>query len=114
MLKANDWDPEVLARFRADEFVRTFKGSIDGHATPDQLRHVASLIPDEWMAASAVGTPAQCAAAVAREFDYGVTGVILHGATPQELAPVVAAYRDIRPARFRETKVAVSNPGWAI
>ena len=35
-------------------------------------------------------------------------------ATPQELAPVVAAYRDIRPARFRETKVAVSNPGWAI
>lgn len=114
LLQANGWDPELLARFRADEFVRSFKGSIDGHATPDQLRHVAKLIPEDWLAASAVGDPAQCAEAVAREFDYGVTGVIMHGATPEELALVTAAYREIRPARWRAAEVAVSNPGWAI
>jgi 5,10-methylenetetrahydromethanopterin reductase len=112
LLQANGWDPEVLTRVRADEFMRSFKGSIDAHATSDQLRHVASLIPGEWLEASARGTIVQCAQAVAREFDYGVTGVIMHGATPEELAPVVAAYRDIRPTRWREA--AVSNPGWPI
>ena len=35
---------------------------------------------------------------MARQFDLGVDGVIMHGATPAELEPVVAAYRDIRPA----------------
>lgn len=114
LLQANGWDPEVLARFRADAFVRSFKGSIDGHATPEQLRHVAGLIPEAWLEASAVGSPRQCAEAVAREFDYGVSGVIMHGATPQELASVTAAYRDIRPPRWRQAKVAVSNPGWTI
>ena len=33
-----------------------------------------------------------------RQFDLGVDGVIMHGATPDQLAPVVAAYREIRPA----------------
>ena len=31
------------------------------------------------------------------QFDLGADGVILHGATPAELAPVVAAYRERRP-----------------
>jgi hypothetical protein len=35
---------------------------------------------------------------VLRQFDLGVDGVIMHGATPAQLAPVVEAYRDIRPA----------------
>ena len=35
---------------------------------------------------------------VLRQFDLGVDGVIMHGATPTELAPVVDAYRAIRPA----------------
>jgi len=36
---------------------------------------------------------------VLRQFDLGVDGVIMHGATPDELAPVVAAYRARRPER---------------
>jgi hypothetical protein len=31
------------------------------------------------------------------QLDLGVDGVIMHGATPAELAPVVDAYRAIRP-----------------
>ncbi len=82
---------------------------IDAIATPDQLRHIATLLPDEWLAASAQGTPAECAARVAGQFDLGADGVILHGATPDELAPVVAAYRDIRDAdRFAGRS---ANPG---
>ena len=54
---------------------------------------MATLIPDEWLAPSATGTPDQCVDAVLGQLDLGCDGVILHGATPAELAPIVAAYR---------------------
>jgi hypothetical protein len=55
------------------------------------------LIPDEWLAAAASGTPAQCAAAVVGQFALGADSVILHGVSPSELAPVIEAYRTVRP-----------------
>jgi 5,10-methylenetetrahydromethanopterin reductase len=97
MVETNGWDPAVLARFRADEVVSSVPGAIDGVADPDQLRHIATLLPDEWLEPAATGSPSRCAERVARQFDLGVDGVIMHGATPAELDPVVAAYRDIRP-----------------
>ena len=92
MVRTNQWDPAVLARFRADPFVAGFRGALDGKATTAELEHVATLIPDEWLAPAATGTAAQCAAAVARQLGLGADGVILHGAAPTELAPVVEAY----------------------
>ena len=91
MVETNDWDPAVLARFRADPFVAGFRGALDATATTDELEHVATLIPDEWLAPSATGSPQQCAAAVQGQADLGADGVILHGASPAELAPVLAA-----------------------
>lgn len=98
LVQVNGWDPEVLARFRADEVVTGVGGALDVIGTPEQLRHVATLLPDEWLAASATGTAAECAARVCDQFAAGADGVVLHGATPDELAPVVAAYRAVRPA----------------
>jgi len=92
LVRTNGWDPAVLERFRADEVVRSVAG-LDVSATTEQLEHVATLIPDEWLASSATGTPQQCVAAVRNQFALGCDGVILHGATPTELAPVVDAYR---------------------
>ncbi len=57
------------------------------------MEHIATLIPDEWLAPAATGSPEQCVATVRRQFDLGADAVILHGATPTELAPVVDAYR---------------------
>jgi probable F420-dependent oxidoreductase len=94
MVRTNGWDPEVLRRFREDEFVRTFPGALDAKGTTADLERVVPLIPEEWLAPSAQGTPAQCAAAVRRQFDLGCDGVIMHGATPEELAPIVAAYAE--------------------
>ncbi|MBX6388766.1 MAG: TIGR03857 family LLM class F420-dependent oxidoreductase [Frankia sp.] len=108
LVRVNDWDPAVLERFRADEFVSSFRGAFDAKANQSELEYLATLLPEEWLAASATGSPQQCAAAVARQFDLGVTGVILHGATPEELAPVVAAYREIRPAAVSSLP---ANPG---
>ncbi len=98
----------MLARFRADEVVGAVKGGIDAKATRAQFEHIATIIPPKWLAASATGSAERCAAAVAAQFDLGVTGVIMRGATPAELVPVVAAYRKIRPAGL---SVLPANPG---
>lgn len=92
MVSTNRWDPAVLERFRADPMVSTFPGAIDDKATTDQLEHVATLLPDEWLAPAATGSPDQCAAAVRHQLDLGADGVILHGAAPKDLEPIVQAY----------------------
>jgi probable F420-dependent oxidoreductase len=93
LVDTNGWDPAVLARFRGDEVVASIPGAIDAKASPEQLEHIATLIPDDWLAPAATGSARQCAEAVGRQFDLGADGVILHGASPADLAPVVEAYR---------------------
>lgn len=92
MIGINRWDPAVLQRFRDDPVVQSIPGSIDGIGTAGQIEHIATLFPDEWLAPSATGTPEQCATAVRGQLDLGCDGVIMHGATPAELAPIVKAY----------------------
>ena len=81
-----------------DPLVATFPGAIDVLATTEELEHLADVLPDEWLAASATGSPEQCAGAIAGQFALGVDGVILHGSTPEDLAPVLPAYRAIAAA----------------
>lgn len=101
MVRTNDWDPAVLERFRADDFVKGFRGALDGLATTSELEHVATLLPDAWLAPSANGTAAECATAVADQLALGCDGVIMHGAAPADLAPIVEEYRCMRdPAAF--------------
>jgi probable F420-dependent oxidoreductase len=99
LVRTNRWDPAVLQRFRADPFVAGFRGALDGKATTQELEQVAPLIPKEWLAPAAVGSPDQCVDAVMGQFALGCDGVILHGATPAELAPIVDAYRARRGAK---------------
>lgn len=91
LVRTNGWDLGVLERFLADPVVSSVAG-LDIAGTPEQLEHAATLLPDEWLAPSATGSPEQCAAAVRRQLDLGCDGVILHGCSPAELEPVVAAY----------------------
>src|SRR5690349_1184586 len=92
LVRTNGWDPAVLERFRADDVVKSVPG-LDISATTSQLEHVATLLPDEWLAPSATGTPEQCADAVRNQFALGCDGVIMHGCSPEELRPVLDAYR---------------------
>ncbi len=94
LVRTNRWDPAVLERFEADEVVAKHRWTaLDATGSTEVLEHVAALIPQEWYDASATGSPEQCAEAVRHQLDLGCDGVIMHGATPAELAPVVAAYR---------------------
>jgi len=92
MVETNRWDPAVLTAFRTDEMVAGFRGAIDDKATTAELEHIATLLPDEWLAPAATGTPDQCAAAVRHQLELGADAVILHGATPTQLRPIVDAY----------------------
>jgi probable F420-dependent oxidoreductase len=109
LVRVNRWDPEVLARFRADDVVASIPGAIDAIGTVEQWEHIVGLLPAEWMAAAAVGSPATCAQRVLDQFAAGADSVILHGATPAELAPIVEAYRAVRPDGFDGLP---TNPGW--
>ena len=94
LVRTNGWDPEVLRRFLADPVISGVGGALDSVGTPEQLAHAASLIPPEWLAPSATGSPAACVAAIRNQFALGCDGVILHGCTPDELRPIVEAYRN--------------------
>jgi probable F420-dependent oxidoreductase len=97
LVRTNGWDREALGRILADPVVSSVRG-LDIVGTTEQLEHVATLIPEDWLAHAAVGDPARCAAVVARQFELGCDGVILHGSTPAELAPIVAEHRRRRAA----------------
>ena len=89
-----------------------YPGAFDAIGTVEQLTHLRDeVLPAQWLAASATGSAAACAARIDDQFDAGADSVILHGATPTELAPVVDAWSAIRdPARFAGLP---TNPGWA-
>lgn len=95
LVRTDDWDPAVHRRFREGEVVRFVPGGIDHRATSGQIEHIADLIPDEWLEAAATGTPQRCAERIRRERALGADAVIMLGATPAELAPVVEAHRAI-------------------
>ncbi len=93
MVRTNGWDPAVLERFRADALVKSFAGkAIDGVATTSELEHFATLLPAEWLAPAATGSPQRCVDVIRDQLRLGADGVILHGASPAELEPIVDAY----------------------
>ncbi len=110
LVRANGWNPQDLERFRQDELVRGFPGAFDAVGTVEELSHLQELLPEEWLAASATGSGQECARRIQDQLDAGADSVVLHGATPAELEPVVAAWRDVRPDALDRLP---ENPGRA-
>lgn len=110
LVAANGWDPADLQRFRADPLVRGYAGAFDAVGTIEELTHLRDeVLPATWLAAAATGTAQECARRVLDQFDAGADAVVLHGATPPELAPVLDAWARVRPAgRFDQLP---ANPG---
>ena len=92
LVALTDWDPDVLAAFRASSTVASMLGGIDSVATLEQLEEISKLIPDAWLPA-ATGSPDECARAWKNQLSNGATGVVIHGSTPLEFAPIIEAYR---------------------
>ncbi|UVE94433.1 TIGR03857 family LLM class F420-dependent oxidoreductase [Dietzia sp. B32] len=109
LVRVNGWDPAGLEAFRADERLSSHAGALDATDDLDLLRHAREVLPDEWLATAAVGSAAHCADRIEGQLALGVDSVVLHGATPDELAPVLAEWRGRRdPGRFAHLD---PNPG---
>ena len=109
LVRVNGWDPAGLEAFRADERLASFSGALDATDDLDLLRHARDVLPDEWLATAAVGSAAHCADRIEGQLGLGVDSVVLHGATPDELAPVLAEWsRRREPERFAHLE---ANPG---
>ena len=72
--------------------VAGFLGGIDSHATTDQLEHIATLLPERVAPPAPPARPSSASAPSASQLAMGCDGVILHGATPAELEPIITAY----------------------
>jgi len=97
LVRAHGWDLADLQRFRDDELVRGYPGAFDAIGTVEELGHLRDdVLPAQWLEAAATGSAAQCADRIQDQLDAGADSVVLHGATPAELAPVVDAWRAVR------------------
>ncbi len=109
LVRANRWDPDALQRFRADSLVTGYAGAFDAVGTVDELTYLREqVLPAAWLAASATGSPSQCADRIQDQLDAGADSVILHGATPAELEGVLAAWRGRRAPELDDLP---ANPG---
>ncbi|MGV0811172.1 TIGR03857 family LLM class F420-dependent oxidoreductase [Mycolicibacterium boenickei] len=110
LVSANGWDPAAWERIRCSELFTdaAAAGPIDASASFETLQRIAELIPAEWLDSVAKGSPRDCAKTIARQYDLGTHSVIMHGANPEELEPVVQAYRADRPTLRR---AVAANPG---
>ena len=92
LVETNRWDPAALERFRSSTVVQELPGWADAVGDTATFEKLREVIPDEWLACAATGSAQRCADLVRHQFDLGVDGVIMHGATPSELASTTAAF----------------------
>ena len=55
--------PDLVQGERVDH-ERRFRGAFDAKASTSDLEYLATLLPDEWMATAATGTPEERSAAI--------------------------------------------------
>ena len=82
LVETNRWDPAALERFRSSTVVQELPGWADAVGDTATFEKLREVIPDEWLACAATGSAQRCADLVRHQFDLGVDGVIMHGATP--------------------------------
>lgn len=92
LVETNRWDPAALEQFRSSTVVQELPGWADAVGDTATFEKLREVIPDEWLACAATGSAQRCADLVRHQFDLGVDGVIMHGATPSELASTIAAF----------------------
>lgn len=97
LIDLNQWDMEPLEAFRAHPTVSAMAGGIDSVATLEQLEEISGMIPEDWLPA-ATGSAEECAKAWQNQLANGADGIVIHGSTPAEFAPIISAYEKLKAA----------------
>lgn len=93
LVRANEWDPAVLARVRSDPRLATRSYSELKSIPSAELAEISRSLPDHWLADGAASGPSdECATRLHGYVDAGATGILLHGSAPDELGPLVDAF----------------------
>jgi probable F420-dependent oxidoreductase len=96
LVRANEWDPLELARYRDHPVLAALGGRQADKALPrEQLVEISRSLPDAWIEGSAaVGDAASCASRLREYLDAGADELILHGSTAEHFGTLVAAFAD--------------------
>ncbi|MGH9808740.1 MAG: TIGR03857 family LLM class F420-dependent oxidoreductase [Terriglobia bacterium] len=119
LCRVNGWDPAKVAQITAelqavDASNSAAVGTLgDEHTSRDLdvLRRMREIYPDDWIhQANAVGDRHHCAKAVRDRLEAGADGILFHGSTPQDLAPLLKCWPEYRPVN---ASAQLPNPGLA-
>jgi probable F420-dependent oxidoreductase len=92
---ANGWDPAVIRKLREHPLLADRMADTTTFTT-DELRQLAEVYPEHWLAdGAAIGDAAHCARRAARQLDAGADRVILHGNAPADLEGVLKAFTNL-------------------
>ncbi|MFD5030876.1 TIGR03857 family LLM class F420-dependent oxidoreductase [Streptomyces sp. NPDC058405] len=99
LVRINGWDLDALRRLRGHPHIARLGDTYaDAVLDPLDLAEAAHLIPATWLSEStATGSPRTCAARLQDYLDAGADELVLHGTTPDRLAPVIHAFTALRP-----------------
>ena len=97
LVKANDWDPGVIDAVNAHPLIAALgRRSANGALNHEQLVEVSQVVPEYWFTdAAAVGTTQQVATRLKEYLDAGADEILIHGSTPEFLAPTVKAVDEL-------------------
>jgi probable F420-dependent oxidoreductase len=97
LVAANGWQQGYLDELGRHPLVTALGGRpADGGLQPADLVTLSHLFPPNWFTeGAAIGAAAECAAALHRYLDAGADEIVIHGSTPDLLAPVLDAFASV-------------------
>jgi hypothetical protein len=99
LVAANGWDPDALARYRAQPaLVALGEVQADKALSRDELVEVSRALPEDWLpSSSAFGALDHCAERLHEYVDAGADGLVLHGTTAEHVGPLTVRFTELAP-----------------
>jgi probable F420-dependent oxidoreductase len=93
LVNFNGWDNNILRKLWDHPLLSNLKSSADQTFTNKELVEVSRILPREWLlSGSAVGTNEHCASRLREYLSSGANHIIIHGSTPDQLAPTIDCF----------------------
>ena len=89
----NGWDQNILRDLWDHPLLKNLKSNADQTFTNKELVEVSRILPREWLlSGGAVGTKEHCASRLVDYLESGADNIIIHGSTPDKLAPTIESF----------------------